>query len=351
MKKIVGILAAAAVLATSVFAADFSAGVRLEGSLFNYAGNTISLFKEAHVNEFYHAPISFAVSDDQAGGQLKLSNVKGDNAVTADAWSIWFKPVDILKVTVGRWSTNLNQEHIAWCNTDSGIEKDGYALTLATAGFSWDIFLASGNDNWFFTNTSANGVTTTAISEFYTKVQYGADFGTVNAFLNAANNFKDFRFGAGFNFGNTLPVGLWINAIGTYAGNDFQRIRAEADVSTNFGSIGWELFLAGGYDMKAGTQNFNDTFTGVEGWHVGGTYYRAAPAAFLGFYTRFNIPADSLNFYVEIKDSDVLASSFSMTVKPGFTTNIGCCALEMAVEAGISNSFSINVPVNFKVMF
>ena len=347
MKKIVGILAAAAV-AASAFAVDFSAGVRLEGSLFNYAGNTIKLFQEAHVNEFYQAPISFSISDDKAGGQLKISNVKGDAAVTADAWSIWFKPVDILKVTVGRWSTNLNQEHIGWCNTDSGIEKDGYALSLSTAGFSWDIFLASGNGNYFF--EKADGVDA-AIAEFYTKVQYGADFGTVNAFLNAANNFKDFRFGAGFNFGSTLPVGLWINAIGTYAGNDFQRIRAEADVSTSFGSIGWELFVAGGYDMKAGTQNYNDTFTGVEGWHVGGTYYRAEPAAFLGFYTKFSIPADALNFYVEIKDGDVLAKDFSMTVKPGFTTNVGCCAIECAVEATLAKSFALNVPVNFKVMF
>ncbi len=354
MKKIVGILAAAAV-AASAFAVDFSAGVRLEGSLFNYKDNTVSLFKEAHVNEFYHAPISFSISDDKAGGQLKLSNVKsgdvvdGKDVVKADAWSIWFKPVDILKITVGRWSTNLNQEHIDWCNSDSGIEKDGYALSLSTAGFSWDIFLASGNNNWFLAANTNGGDPT--IAEFYTKVQYAADFGTVNAFFNGANNFKDFRFGAGFNFGSTLPVGLWINAIGTYAGNDFQRIRAEADVSTKFGSIGWELFLAGGYDMKAGTQNYNDTFTGVEGWHVGGTYYRADPAAFLGFFTKFSIPADALNFYVILKDGDVLAKDFSMTVKPGFTTNVGCCAIECAVDLTLSKTFAIDVPVNFKVNF
>ena len=40
MKKIVGILSAAAVLAASVFAADVSAGVRLEGSLFNFDAAT-----------------------------------------------------------------------------------------------------------------------------------------------------------------------------------------------------------------------------------------------------------------------------------------------------------------------
>jgi hypothetical protein len=373
MKKIVGIIAALA-MAGAVFAVDFSAGVRLEGSLFNYNDGSISLFKEAHVNEFYQAPISFSISDDVAGGQLKISNVKDlevgkafdgfekdddgkitgvkekaitlGNVVTADAWSIWFKPVDILKVTVGRWSTNLNQEHIGWCNTDSGIESDGYALTLATEGFSWDVFLASGNGNFFF--TKADGADA-VIKELYTKVQYGADFGTVNAFFNGANNLKDFRFGAGLNLSG-LPVGLWFNVIGAYVAEDFQRIRVEADVSTTFGSIGWELFLAGGYDMKAGAQCCNG-FTGVEGWHVGGTYYRAEPAAFCGFYTRFNIPGDGMNFYVEIKDADVLAKDFSMTLKPGLTKNFGCCAFEMAIDATLAKKVAIDVPVNFKVSF
>ena len=242
MKKIVGIIAALA-MAGAVFAADFSAGVRLQGSVFGFDdAKTVTLLEEHHENQFYHAPISFAISDDQAGGQLKLSNVKDDDLVHADAWSIWFKPVDVLKVTVGRWSTNLNQEHMGWCNTDSGIETDGIALTIASGAFSWDIFFASGNGNPFF--TTADGADA-VIKELYTKVQFGADFGTVNAFFNGINNFKDFRFGAGLNLSG-LPVGLWFNVIGTYAGDDFQRIRAEADVSTTFGSIGWELFVAGG---------------------------------------------------------------------------------------------------------
>jgi hypothetical protein len=103
--------------------------------------------------------------------------------------------------------------------------------------------------------------------------------------------------------------------------------------------------------MKAGTQAYNNKFTGVEGWHIGGTYYRADPAAFLGFLTKFSIPADALNFYVEIKDGDVLAKDFTMNVKPGFTTNVGCCAVEMAVDVTIAEKFAIDVPVNFKVMF
>ena len=45
MKKIVGILSAAAVLAASVFAADVSAKVKLTGSLLNYADDDFTALK------------------------------------------------------------------------------------------------------------------------------------------------------------------------------------------------------------------------------------------------------------------------------------------------------------------
>ena len=351
MKKIVGIVGAA-LLASSIFAVDFSAGVRLQGQFFAYnaADENVHVLMEEHVNEFYHLPISFSVSGDKAGGQLKLSDKGNDGdtankSVVADAWSVWFKPVDVLKITVGRWSTNLNQEHIGWCNTDSGIESDGYALSLNTAGFGWDLFLASGTGKYFIEAPKGKDVT---VGELYTKVQYGADFGTINAFFNAINTFKDFRFGVGYNAGSLLPVNLWVNVIGVYAAEDFQRIRAEADVSTNFGSIGWELFLAGGMDFKNGSAC--NAFTGVEGWHVGGTY-GARDKAFLGFYTKFSIPVDAFGFYVELKDSDVLADNFEMLIKPGFNVNVGAAGVGVAVEFTAKEKIDIKVPLEFKISF
>ncbi len=359
MKKIVGIIAAVA-MAASVFAVDFSAGVRLQGSLFKYdadglndddASKTVPqiiVLEEHRENQFYQKPISFAVSSDKAGGALKLSSVKGGgDAVTTDAWSIWFKPVDALKITVGQWSTNLNQEHIGWCNTDSGVDTQGYALSLGLDSFSWDLFFESKNGNWVSKDKDADAA---KIEEIYTKFQFGADFGTVNAFFNAANSFKDFRFGAGLNLAG-LPVGLWFNFIGTYAGSDFQRIRVEADVSGNIDSIGYELFLAGGYDMKAGTQAYNDTFNGVEGWHVGGTYYRADAAAFLGFYAKVSFPLGNLGGFVELKDGDVLAKDFKMTINPGFTANVGGCEIKAGINLTAKKDITLDVPVEFAINF
>jgi hypothetical protein len=69
MKKIVGILAAAAVLATSVFAADITAKVRLDGSLFNYGTDgSISALKIMHNAGEAHNPIlSWSYGDDKSG--------------------------------------------------------------------------------------------------------------------------------------------------------------------------------------------------------------------------------------------------------------------------------------------
>jgi len=368
MKKIVGIIGAA-LLASSIFAVDFSAGVRLQGSLFGYTAAPeaeknadgswkswkepqLKLFEEHHENQFYQKPISFAISSDKAGGQLKLTDVTGD-AVKSDAWSIWFKPVDSLKITVGRWSTNLNQEHIGWCNSDSGVETDGYALSLGLDSFSWDLFLEANNGMWISKNKDADGngkAADAVIGELYTKFQFGADFGTVNAFFNAANSFKDFRFGAGLNLAG-LPVGLWFNVIGTYAGEDFQRIRVEADVSGNIDSIGYEVFIAGGYDMKAGTQNYNDTFKGVEGWHLGGTYYRAEAAAFVGMYAKVSFPLGNFGGFVEIKDNDFLAKDFSMQIFPGFTANVGGCEIKTGIDFQAQKNIKINVPVEYAINF
>ena len=93
MKKIVGILAAAAV-AASAFAADVSAGVRLNGSLFNYnaAQKKMGALSLGHENQNYHLPISFSVSDENAGATLLLRTINTDekNSVEAARWQIWF---------------------------------------------------------------------------------------------------------------------------------------------------------------------------------------------------------------------------------------------------------------------
>ena len=74
MKKIVGILAAAAI-ATSVFAADVSAKVQLEGNLFKFnADKSISAFDIGKPSAQTWNPIfDLAVSNDKAGAKFRVA--------------------------------------------------------------------------------------------------------------------------------------------------------------------------------------------------------------------------------------------------------------------------------------
>ena len=194
MKKIVGILAAAAVLATSVFAADVSAGVRLEGSLFNWNGSTASALSLKHNNQYYHAPIAFSVSGEKAGGTLKLTDQDRGNAASAtvaadkdatvktSAWQIWLKPVDAVKLTFGCYKNTLNQESIGWYRTDSAIggddgNKGSYVATFTPVdGLSVDLLFANDFGKAWFSGNS--------VAELGLIAKYSADFGTIGAFVD-----------------------------------------------------------------------------------------------------------------------------------------------------------------------
>ena len=358
MKKIVGIIGAA-LLASSIFAVDFSAGVRLEGDLFNYSvskkdGSAISALMEKHNNEFYHAPIAFSISGDRAGGTLKLTDKAGDD-VLSSAWSIWFKPLDMLKITVGAHDFAINQEHIGWCNSETHLETTGFACNLAIDAFNMNLILNPGNGNAFMT---AKGTADPEVAELAATFGYSADFGSVNAFFDAANTFNDYRFAAGYNAGGLLPVALWVNVIG-YAGDkfeEFKAIRGELDVAGTFGPVSNETFIAGGYNFKS-MADFNGNFGGSESWHVG--YIGAAEKAFVGFYTKFSMPVNGFGLYLEVKDSNVLADDFAINIKPGFTKSVGACAIDLGISADIStkkadanqNKVAIGVPVSFAVNF
>ena len=349
MKKIVGILAAAAVLATSVFAAEVSAGVRLAGSLFNYDGTDVSALKLTHENQFYHAPIAFSISDDKAGGTLKLTDKARGNGdddiddqlakkaepakasqalVTSSAWQIWFKPVDALKLTFGCYKNTLNQESIGWYRSDSGIGDDGgaqgsYVATIAPVdGVSVDLLFGNTfGSPWF--NGADNSV-----AEFGLMFKYSADFGTIGALFDAKDTFKDLKFGASF-AGSADAISYWINVLGYYK-EEFTKVRAELFGAYSQDALSLKLFVP---------FNFNVGATG------------ANAQIDLGAVFRLDYAMDSITVYLEAADNDFLADDFSMSIKPGIKANVGCCAIDLGVNIGASSKVTIDVPLELKVTF
>jgi hypothetical protein len=310
--------------------------------LFNWDGSNASALKLSHNNQYYHAPISFSISDDKAGGQLKLTDLNRGNDgskegdVQASAWQIWFKPVDALKITVGCWANTLNQEKIDWCNSDSKIAGDdgnlgSWVITLAPIdGLSIDLALTQEFGKAWFANNS--------IADMAFMMHYGADFGTISAMFDARSNFKDLRFGAGY-ANNFSGLDMFVNVLGFYK-TDFNKIRAEVYLGYAADALNIQAFIVGGYNLKGG---FDASW-----WHVGNS---GAAGAFVGMSAKFSYALDGITPYIYIKDVNFLADSFSMEIKPGFTTNVGCCAIELAVDITAATTVTVDVPVSFKVSF
>ncbi len=173
----------------------------------------------------------------------------------------------------------------------------------APISFAADLFLVSGNGNYWI--TKADGADA-AINEVYAKVNFGADFGTVNAMVGVIKKLKDLRFCAGINVA-CLPVGLRVDVLGQYCKEDFQRIRVEADVSGNAGSIGYEVFVAGGANLVDAPYTSSTSwggvaadaeFSGVDTWHVAGTRDKST---FCGVYSKSFIPNGTTWWILKLK--------------------------------------------------
>ena len=192
-------------VAGAAFAADVSAKVKIDGSLLNYDGSTISMFKVKHQQEAWNPILDFKFNGDKAGAEIKFYNYSGTwdgngyqtwidkdekevhtltSTIHDTEWAVWFKPFDILKISAGKIGTNLNQEKIDWSNTKSGCDSYGYAAEVSTNGITFDLMMLPSADTYWF--TKADGADAT-IAETYFKAGYSADFGTVNAKIGRAH--------------------------------------------------------------------------------------------------------------------------------------------------------------------
>ena len=199
MKKIVGLLTAAAVLATSVFAADVSAKVRVGGKIFDMdatktnkdgnEANGISLFNADTISHTYDAPFAtLSTSTDNAGGTVKF--VGDENGIKAGDVQVWFKPIDVLKIQAGSHDIAMNKETIDWTEHHSkqAYGTYGYSLGFAQDAISANVCFGTGDNGWFFQDAIAkygsdDDTLSAYINDLYANFAYGADFGTISAFF------------------------------------------------------------------------------------------------------------------------------------------------------------------------
>lgn len=345
MKKIVGILAAAA-MAASVFAADVSAKVNILGDLGNWTKDSgVKVLGIAEGGQGWNPSFDMSVNGDNYGASMKFFDSGAKEGVSNVNYSIWIKPADILKITVGNWTTVLNQETIDWSNGATGIDADGFALSLAKGAFSADVFF---NTGWSGNNFGWSREWNTKpwlskapwdekvnIGETYLKVAYGADFGTISAYADYISSGSDFGVGYKGTFGS---VSAFENVIAGLNGDwSFGIVRSETFVTTNINSIGLSAFIVAGYAADAYPNIAQDKLANASG-----------SGAFVGATAKVTFPAGPFGGYVYLKDNAILGD-FSLEVKPGITTNVGSCSIDCALDLYCQKAFKVDVPVTFTV--
>ena len=347
MKKIVGILLAGA-LVVSAFAADVSAKVNILGSAFNFNadGNKVGALAIAEGGQGWNPSFQMSADGDVAGASMKFFDAGATKAVSNVNYSIWFKPFDMLKVTVGNFSTNLNNETIDYSNTATGIDSNGIALSLNASGFFADVFFAPGwsDANFGYDRTKnakywfgVNG-DKVSIAETYVRVGYGADFGTISGYYNyvgeqaSQKDVMDFGIGYKNRFGS---VEMFANAIVGMHDSKMGTIRGELFAKTNIDALGLAAFVVGGYAM--------DPVKELAIYKLANA--TKADSAFVGAIAKVTYSLGSVTPYLYLKGDNFLADAFQLVIKPGLTGNVGSMSWDLAVEFTAQEKIVIDVPV------
>ena len=359
MKKIVGILAAAAVLATSVFAADVSAKVKLDGKLLNVdttkEKDGVSAVSIGHAgHEAWNPVLKMAVSGDNYGAEVDFFIGKWDYNQPADqhvfskswqhgygiastGWKIWFKPIDVLKFDVGQIVENTNQESIDYDAQLFKYDEWGYRVGFSTNGFTLNVAFHQGADAFWFSQAENGDAITKGLNVF---ASYGADFGTILAVVDFNDTFRDINAAVGYN-------------------NTFGDIRLFVDAGIALdGTKDQESVFGAGFDV--GFKYAKDAIT-FEAYAL----FKETDFKLIGkdndpmslyFKTQFQYALDPCTLFVYFKDENFMAKKFASTIKAGATGSVGACNWECYAQIDTgkgTNGDKLNfaIPVSFSVAF
>ena len=235
MKKIVMGLAAVA-MAASMFATDFTGGLKLTGDLFNYntdSGKMTVLSAISNANDGTKAEATLSLSSEKVGASIKIAAdmTSGKEHLVLSGNSLWFKPIDALKL-----SLNGNSLSMKVNDNFEVASGDGYGVEY-TVG---DVVLSSTLKTPFI--EKANKDADAVINNIGLKAVYdNADAGKVTAIAvfgpAGVKNFKEIDLG--LNYAKDFD-GTKVDAMGLIWLNDgYAKSAAYVDVSGTAGDVAW----------------------------------------------------------------------------------------------------------------
>ncbi len=375
MKKIVGILGAAVMLASSVFAADMAAKVYMTGDLASGdADNGVNFFKLNAQDQKDADALVVSANGDKAGANFQFwykYDGSGSANLVVRSTKLWFKPIDMVKITIGDVEGGGYTEQIHWWQAATGA-----SLVQASA---WD-------GRWSSYNTASGAgveVEVTPISGLTAKLTVAP--GTDKVFANTKAD-GTAAYGASLAYSFADLTGLPISAQLAWRDEGAKRNRSILAVGADYGAAfgaGFYGFLNARFYFDSSnadySHNGDNKLRGIcldnyLKYSVGNLKVMACvpvtirvsgedgDTSFMTFDLKATYGIGAYTPYIEIMNNGNAgayspiafdgSTDFAVAVKPGVTFNVGSCSLDVAFLAEIAkDSFKWSVPFTAGVAF
>lgn len=400
--------AAALLCAASMFAVDFAATVHMEGQVAGGAvtdgtSDTTYIWNLNKKDQKDADALKLSVNGDQAGANFQFwynYSGAGTDALQVRSTSIWVKPIDMLKITVGDVSNATFTEMLHWWKDPIGqnwnadaddanlMSWDGVYQNYATVegsgilaeltpvdGLTITAGIAAGAGNNFITFTE--NVDRATVGAYGASVKYNLN-GVAGIPVNIAVAWRDAGndgnkvLAIGADYGNAFAEGFYgfLNArmlfdrglrsgsysYSSYFSTDNTKVKLSGICFDNF------------FQFKSGamTVALRAPFVlrGLAGSLADGTKLDASnDPSYMFWSAKFSYALDGLTIYVgagsDYDDSrnawifykENAADTFNVTIHPGVTFNVGACAFDIGARIDIKDAVANKRPIAWSIPF
>ena len=366
MKKIIGIMAVAA-MATSMFAVDVTAQVKLGTKLFD--DKKVLTTPESTGWDDNHTYMKMSVAGDNVGAEIHVSQkdlvenvkVKDDDGkdidkVTGAAFlyglSLWFKPVDAVKVTVGNNTAGtITKGTFAWWGQSAKIEGQMGIKVEVNVGSLGLEFLVADNKSTMekeaFLNFNNSGYD--MLSPFWLAGKYSlGSAGTIQAFVTKGAEINAYGVGGWKNSMNDCALAFGA----AYDHMPWQQTGFYGDVLVNFAKDGNGLKFDEVGGQIGGQYCANGLAVRLVGLYAYGNKYGTTKFD-AGFVAKASYAIDAFTPFLQLFGNGIMDKS--LTAEIGVDFNVGSCAINAYVSIPMNfdkmDATKVTVPVSFTVAF
>ena len=314
---------AAVAMAASMFAADVSGRVHLDTKVFATDTKTV-ISKPASMGwDEDNTFLKFAASTENSGAELWLQNATADFA----QYSIWFKPVDALKVTIGDiFVQDGVRGTFAWWDYSVWYKHKNAVLVNANVGpVALEVACAN------LLNWGAKGYA--MLGDFWLGATFGlGDAGSLKVVATKGADLRCYGMGGWNNAGN-LTAGIAYDNMPWqttgYNASAFVKFDTAWKFQRVFGQVNGQLILDAVNLRLVNVYGYADKFS-------------------YGFLARAELKTiDGVTPFVELQGNEIMSKK--LTANLGCETAVGGCAINayINVNMNFAGSTTVAMPVEF----